>query len=92
MNLKSARIIVTGQVQGVGYRYFCRHHAREHGLVGWVRNLPDGSVGLQVEGEANALERFIAELQRGPHSAVVAAVNVTFGDHAGTFHLFEIIG
>jgi acylphosphatase len=92
MTSRSARITVTGLVQGVGYRYFCRHHAKELGLTGWVKNMPDRSVALQVEGETPALEEFIDMLRQGPSGAKVTAVNVEFGEYVGQFHLFDVTG
>ncbi|WP_344792829.1 acylphosphatase [Gryllotalpicola daejeonensis] len=68
--------VVSGDVQGVGFRYAAAEHARELGVAGWVRNLPDGRVEAEVEGESGAVERMIAWLERGPRAARVAAVEV----------------
>ena len=53
------RAIYNGKVQGVGFRFFCLKAAEEHGVSGWVRNLPDGSVELEAQGEASTVERFL---------------------------------
>jgi acylphosphatase len=87
---RSARITVAGLVQGIGYRYFCRRQAGERHLVGWVKNLPGGSVSLYVEGEAEELERFIAELRRGPAGAKVTTVDADYGDYSGKFNTFDV--
>jgi acylphosphatase len=68
---EARRWIVSGQVQGVGYRYFARQAAQALGVRGWVRNLPDGSCEVQVAGSAEQLQRFQDELRRGPRGARV---------------------
>jgi acylphosphatase len=68
------RFIVSGRVQGVGFRFFVKEAASREGLQGWVRNLPDGQVEAVVEGDADALDRLERTLQRGPASSRVARV------------------
>jgi acylphosphatase len=70
-------LAVTGMVQGVGFRWFTREAARRLGLAGWVRNNSDGSVEILVEGSDALLERFIAEVGRGPNGAAVRDVRRT---------------
>ncbi len=71
------RIEVRGRVQGVGFRWFTRAVAEELGLVGWVRNLPDGSVLCEAQGERAAVERFAARIRQGPAHACVERADVT---------------
>ena len=71
---KAIHLIVSGAVQGVGYRQGCRQVARSLGLVGWVRNLPDGRVEVVAQGESDALDSLVAWAWAGPASAVVAGV------------------
>jgi acylphosphatase len=72
MSERSAvRWVVSGRVQGVYYRYFTQQAAQELGLVGWVRNLPDGSVEVQVAGEDEVLEKLRQRLLVGPPMAQV---------------------
>ena len=71
---EARRWIVSGQVQGVGYRYFARQAAQALGVRGWIRNLPDGSCEVQVAGGAELLQRFQDELRRGPRGARVEDV------------------
>ncbi len=59
------RIRVFGRVQGVGFRYFCLQTAQEFGLRGWVRNLPDGSVEMEAEGDEAILQEFLAHVGKG---------------------------
>lgn len=67
---------VKGRVQGVGFRQFTALRARELGLVGWVRNLPDGSVEAEAQGEEKALADFEKLLRRGPQLARVDLLEV----------------
>jgi len=65
---------VEGRVQGVGFRAWTRRTARTLGLRGWVRNLPDGAVEVQVEGSPDALAVMEAELLGGPPGSRVERV------------------
>jgi acylphosphatase len=65
---------IRGRVQGVGYRYFARQIALGLGVRGWVRNLPNGDVEAHAEAESNVLDRFRAELERGPSFSRVSEV------------------
>lgn len=66
--------LVSGDVQGVGFRHFARERALEHGLSGWVRNRGDGKVEGQAQGDVSALGLFLADLRRGPVTASVGSV------------------
>jgi acylphosphatase len=70
------RAVVQGRVQGVGFRYYAARAARELGVSGWVRNLPDGSVETLVEGDAAAVEGYLDRLRRGPSASRVDGVVV----------------
>jgi acylphosphatase len=70
------RFLVHGQVQGVGFRFFAEDVARRDGLVGFVRNLTDGSVEVVAEGEDEAVSRFERSLYSGPLLARVENVEV----------------
>jgi len=86
------RIVVRGRVQGVGFRYFVVLRARELGLSGWVRNLPDGTVEAEAEGPRPQLERLIHELRQGPRPANVTGVDATWS-HGQAKHLgFDVAG
>ena len=63
---RAARFTVSGRVQGVGFRAFVADAARAEGLGGWVKNLPDGRVQVQAEGDKDALSRFEWRLWQGP--------------------------
>ena len=68
--------VITGRVQGVGFRYFVLRCARDLGLVGWVRNRPDGSVELVAQGEESSLRGLLADLKQGPPVSWVQQVSV----------------
>jgi acylphosphatase len=84
------RFIVRGRVQGVGFRYFAIHAARECGVVGSVRNLPDGSVEAFAEGSEQALSEFRARLEQGPSYANVTAVDEIEMKATGRFKSFDV--
>lgn len=77
MDIVRKRFLVSGRVQGVGFRWFTRTCAERLGLAGFVRNLPDGRVHCEVEGPAQALTSFEAEVRRGPPAGEVTALEVT---------------
>lgn len=68
------RFLISGKVQGVGFRHFTRQAARSLGLRGWVRNCRDGSVEAVAEGDPGSLDQFLEELQKGPRPAKVEGV------------------
>jgi acylphosphatase len=70
------RVLIAGQVQGVGFRISCRRVALEHGVRGWVRNLPDGRVEAAFEGPADDVEHLLDWARHGPRLAAVADVAV----------------
>ena len=67
-------LIVTGIVQGVGFRHNTRRKARLNNLTGYARNLPNGSVEIEAQGTPQDLERFIQWAHHGPADAVVESV------------------
>jgi acylphosphatase len=68
------QVTITGRVQGVGYRAWVEHQARNHNLEGWVRNRRDGSVEALLAGPAEVVADVIARCRRGPSTARVDAV------------------
>ncbi|QEO16098.1 acylphosphatase [Agromyces intestinalis] len=70
------RVVVHGRVQGVGYRYLARKHARRLGISGWVRNLPDGSVAAEIEGSEASVATMLRRLEAGPPGAQVTRIEV----------------
>jgi acylphosphatase len=84
------RFLVSGRVQGVGFRYFARRVAGRLGIAGWVRNLPDGSVEAVADGTPEELARFQAELRIGPTLAEVTRVTATASDPDEPLAGFEV--
>jgi acylphosphatase len=70
----STKFLVSGMVQGVGFRWFVARHARSLGLIGYAVNLPDGRVEVLVDGSGEALEALERLLRTGPASAQVDRV------------------
>jgi len=85
------RFIVSGRVQGVGFRYFAIRAARQAGVVGTVRNLSDGNVEAVVEGTAEAVANFRAELERGPSYSSVASVDEFEMRPTGRYTAFDVV-
>ncbi len=83
------RVLIAGQVQGVGFRMSCRRVALEYGVRGWVRNLPDGRVEAAFEGPADDVQHLLDWARRGPRLAVVADVTVRPEppENLGTFQI-----
>lgn len=84
------RYVVSGRVQGVGFRFFAVRAAAIEGLHGWVRNTAGGAVEVQAEGDADALERFERALRHGPPAARVDGVDVTDTGAGGRDTGFEV--
>jgi len=72
----AARVVIAGQVQGVGFRYATYHEAERAGVSGWVRNLADGRVEALFEGGEPAVLRLVDWCRTGPPGAFVEAVHV----------------
>lgn len=68
------RILVSGRVQGVGFRFWTKITAEGLGITGWVRNLPDGRVEAHLEGDPRAVGKMVNWLQRGPAGAAVTSL------------------
>jgi acylphosphatase len=81
---------ITGDVQGVGFRFFAERQARKLGLDGYVRNRYDGAVEVEAEGAAPALEQFLNELRQGPHAARVQHLNVSWTAYRGDLGPFGV--
>lgn len=74
------RLLITGRVQGVGYRDWLVQQAEALGVDGWVRNRLDGSVEALIAGDADAVEELARLCRRGPRSAQVASITEELAD------------
>ncbi len=91
MSVKVARrFLIRGDVQGVGYRFFAQRAAAKHQVVGFVRNLPDGSVEVLAEGPASSVEQFKHDLTAGPQWAAVKQIEEINLDPTGLYSNFRI--
>jgi acylphosphatase len=90
--LVARRYVVSGRVQGVGFRFFAQDVASIEGVSGWVTNRDDGNVELLVEGDREAVLRFEAKLRRGPAGARIDEVVVDEAPPSGRVSGFFIRG
>ena len=86
-----AHIIVSGRVQGVGYRYFVCKQARRMGLTGRVKNLPHGEVEIDVEGPRGIIESLISALWTGNPWATVTNLHTEWAKYTGQYDGFDVI-
>ena len=82
--------LVSGEVQGVGFRYFTQRVAARHQVVGYVRNLADGRVEVHAEGTAEGVEGFKHDLAAGPQYARVEQVEEVSVEPTGRYPSFRI--
>ena len=85
-----ARLLISGHVQGVGYRAFTRRVASSCGLVGGVRNLDDSRVEVEVEGDKVVILALLGHLKSGPPGARVRDIQVEWGAASGRDSYFQI--
>ena len=83
-------LIVSGVVQGVGFRWFVERTANNFGLTGWVKNLYDGTVETYAEGDDGAFKGFLDEIKIGPQGGRVAGVKVNWTEYTGKYNDFRI--
>jgi len=82
--------MVSGLVQGVGYRAFAARVAGNHRLVGGVRNLNDGRVEVDVEGEKAVIQALVVELKAGPPGSDVQKIEIEWSPSTNRFSSFRI--
>jgi len=89
MSAQRLRAVVKGEVQGVGFRWSVQRQAGELGLTGYAENLPDGSVRVEAEGDADRLDQLEAYLRQGPRWAEVVSLDVLRAPATGEFRGFS---
>lgn len=87
---EAVHIIVHGNVQGVGFRYFTQRNATRLGIVGWVKNRYDGTVEIRAEGPKSALQQLINRVHEGPSHAHVTKADVDWKSPTGKFSQFGV--
>jgi acylphosphatase len=85
-----AHLLVSGIVQGVGFRFFAYNHATNFNLTGYVRNLPSGQVELEVEGDRSLVEAFIKEVRVGSRSSHITDVKIEWIKCTNSNSSFEV--
>lgn len=75
--MKQYRIVVSGLVQGVGFRYFTLYTAKNYDIKGWVRNLSNGDVEIIAQGSEEALGHFLGKIRIGPKFSKVSHVEIS---------------
>jgi acylphosphatase len=87
---QARRYVVTGRVQGVGFRFFTENWANRLGISGYVKNCADGTVEAYAVGDAAALDEFKAALAEGPRSARVDGVREFEEQVKGSYRRFVV--
>ena len=84
------KYLISGEVQGVGYRYFAQRSSAKHQVRGYVKNLADGRVEVLVEGNAKAVEAFRQDLAAGPAHSRVSQIEELVNEPSGLYSTFRI--
>lgn len=84
------KLYISGEVQGVGYRFFAQRSSARHQVRGYVKNLADGRVEVWVEGSAAAVDRFKQDLAAGPVKAKVTVMEELVFEPSGTYTTFRV--
>lgn len=87
--IKAVHILISGRVQGVGFRYFTKHTAENLNIKGYVKNLYNGDVEVKAQGDSGNIEIFIEKLKKGPRMSYVEHLKI---DETDKFNpsLFEV--
>lgn len=89
--MKRVHLVISGDVQGVGFRAWALRYAQSKSLIGWVKNRQDGRVELVAEGSRQELEELIKRCQRGPELAWVKQSDISWSDATGEFVDFRVL-
>lgn len=84
------KFLISGQVQGVGYRYFAQRSSAKHQVRGYVKNLEDGRVEVLVEGNEKSVEAFRHDLAAGPAYSRVGQIEELVVEPSGSYSTFRI--
>lgn len=89
--MKATRVVYEGYVQGVGFRWTTKRIAQGYEVCGWVRNLPDGRVEMQVSGEEEEVEAFLTAIRESTLGGHIAAERAAEIEVASPFKGFRIV-
>ena len=84
------KLLISGEVQGVGFRYFTQRSAAKHQVRGYVRNLPDGRVEAWVQGSENAVAAFTDDVAAGPRFSNVTDIEELVVEPTNEYSTFRI--
>ena len=90
MALIRVHMYIRGRVQGVSFRYYTMTEAKRLGVTGWVRNLWDGRVEAVAEGEEELVQQLVDWCRRGPSSALVDRLDMTWETPTNEFQIFSV--
>lgn len=88
--MKQYTIIISGRVQGVGFRFSAREHARKYNIKGYVMNQSDGDVKIVAEGQEENLDKYLSWCWEGPPHAWVDNVSIQKSDDVASYKHFDI--
>lgn len=88
--MKRIHLIITGRVQGVGFRFYAREIAQKTGVKGWVKNLPNGNVEITAEGSIKQVDIFLKKLKEEDLGGNISHISESEEYYTGTFNSFEI--
>ena len=89
-NIKTYNVLISGRVQGVGFRYFAVSIAEKYDVRGFVRNIQGGKVEIVCQGEEEELKSFISEVKKGPAFSVITGAIAEEIPEAKKYNTFEI--
>ncbi len=87
-----AHLLISGRVQGVGFRYRAQNIAQNLGVRGWIKNCWDGKVEVVMEGEEDKVKKLIDWCYQGPRSAEIEKIDLEWEEFKGEFTNFDIKG
>jgi acylphosphatase len=90
MQKRQVYIVISGRVQGVGFRYFAMYKAEELDITGWVKNTPEGKLEIEASGELQNINTFIDWMKIGPARAIIGSFSVSDISPERTFTQFTI--
>ena len=90
METTGRQMVVSGRVQGVGFRYFCVRHAQRLGVRGYVKNLPDGSVLVRAYGTPSQIDEFTRLVKKGPAFAQITGAEADIVPDDPEVQMFEV--
>lgn len=91
VDLKRVKLIVSGRVQGVGFRYFCYKQAIKLNVKGYAKNLLNGKVEIIAEGQKKDLQNFIDMIEKGPSLSRVEKIDKIWENYIGEYKDFQTL-